>query len=118
MKEFNFSDSEEEGDHPFHIYGDDPKFRNKDELEKFLSSCKNEKRTNEASENMSFQSHLNIVKNCTSNKCEDILKISPVLLCFLVAWLNKYVIYSLYILEYAHGLRLSGGGLVARSKYG
>ena len=76
MEEFRVSESEDESDESFDVYGADPVFESKEELDEFMANCQI-KRT-EVSEELNekdeifFETQKKIKKDCTCCKCEDI----------------------------------------------
>ena len=75
MEEFQVSDSDEDVDEAFDIYGADPTFKSKEELDEFMASCKLEmskKTERNETEEICFDAHSKIIKKCTCSNCEDI----------------------------------------------
>ena len=76
MEEFQLSESDEDSDQSFDIYGADPVFESKEKLDEFMASCNLEKSKgldeNVAGDDFLVDAQNKIEKNCTCNKCEDI----------------------------------------------
>ena len=75
MEEFQLSESDEDVDESFDIYGADPVFDSKEELDQFMASCKIELSKDSEkskSEEIHFDAQRNINNICTCMHCEDI----------------------------------------------
>ena len=70
MEEFQFSDSE--SDKSCDLYGDDPVFETKEDLEEFLQSCDIQRGKQDVDEHICFDQVQGIAKECTCGRCEDI----------------------------------------------
>ena len=71
QEEIAFSDSDQDSDGD--IYGADPVFKSKEDLDKFMRSCKIQtSRTSGDKEELNFHAQRSIKKNCTCGKCQDI----------------------------------------------
>ena len=76
MEEFMLSDSDSDEGEDFDVYGADPIFETRGELEQFMATCniqKTEKDSKlEPSERICYDDQKKIKKNCTCDNCEDI----------------------------------------------
>ena len=76
MEEFILSESEEDSDDTFDVYGADPVFNSKDELDDFMASCNIERgkkgSNKESKEKVFYEEQKKVKKNCTCKNCEDI----------------------------------------------
>ena len=76
MEDFQISESEEDSDESFNVYGADPVFSTQKELDEFMTSC-NSKRVNKSVDQVELdevfcEKQKTVKKNCSCNKCEDI----------------------------------------------
>ena len=71
MEESQVSDNEFDSDESLDLFGDDPCFDTKEELDLFLKSCNIAKKEKDF-ENVCFELQNKIDKECSCDVCEDI----------------------------------------------
>ena len=73
MEESQVSDKEFDSDESLDLYGDDPCFQTKEELESFMRSCNIKQNEKEfVGENVFYELHKEIVRECSCGVCQDI----------------------------------------------
>ena len=96
MDESEVSDFEFDSDKSIDLYGDDPVFETREELDSFMKSCKVEHFKNkEFEDNICFEQQEKVVKDCTCGLCEDIWSEDFEHIC--CQQVSKYVLINIVI---------------------